>query len=117
MVLDNPRRPRFWSVLPGSTVVFNANAPVAWTDLDLTGFMSVKSGVVLLKVLNGNVNVNNVYFRMNGDGSIINTSISVAQINLNSGVYILCPVNAGIVEWWADNADPMVVHALCWLET
>ena len=117
MTLQNPRMPRFWSVLPGSSMVFNGNAPVAWTALDLTGFMGVKSGVVMLKIINGAIHNCTINMGMNGDGGITGSGISVHIVYMNTAAYFLVPVNAGIVEWVSSFADPLVIHALCWWAT
>lgn len=94
-----------------ATEVFNGNAPLAWTDLDLSAVIGANTTLVMLYVFNNNPTTNNgMAFRPKGNTytcSPFGSSYNGAnKCNLNDstsnyeGAMVMAVTDAnGIVEW------------------
>lgn len=117
MLLYNAPPSSYVSLLPSGTIVYNAAAPVAWTDLDLSGTIGAIRGFVFLRVLHsagvGNLSYS---FKRDGDSAPFMRGIAYATaVALSEVAYLLVPVEAGICEWHCTAAEVTVVTVLGWL--
>lgn len=115
---EQVRRGGAWLSLSGLTIadtqVYNAAAPLAWTDLDLSAVVGARPALVLLRIdaPGGNRNIG---VRRNGDAIdyyITGTSAGGVAYGLDgaggSGIPVVLLVatdTAGVIEWIASNAD------------
>lgn len=96
--------------------VYNAVAPVVWTDLDLSAYIGgARRALVLLEVINTGA-TRTFYFRPNGDASDVGAGASdpggnsLIRMNLNQASWILCETDAaGIIEWYCAAANTAII--------
>lgn len=84
--------------------VYNAVAPIAWTDLDLSAVVGARRCTVLLNIINdGGAGASQTTWRTNGNTRVINDGVGKGG-NLADGedCSVLVETDAaGIVEWIA----------------
>lgn len=94
-----------------TTVLYNAAAPVAWQDLDLSGVVGVRSAVVVLRVNETGGVASSYRFRRNGETVAIGgagTSF-LSNLNNNIGYAVLRTDALGIIEWYSTAASACTV--------
>lgn len=100
------------------TEVYNANAPTAWTDLDLSGTIGSRASLVLIKIYFDDAGVlASMAFRKNGDTDEIanGNGVGVSGIGDNRQKFCVIAVptdSSGIVEWKAANARTTILDVI-----
>jgi len=98
--------------------VYNANAPVAWTDLDLSAEVGANPALVLVKIAGAAVDTHSIAFRRNGDTDEFYNAAAVHGVaagNTPNAVHIVFLVltdDDGIVEWICEAADAVVIDIM-----
>ena len=99
------------------TEVYNAAAPVAFTDLDLNAVVGANAALVMLKVVCSAGTI--FHFRRNGDADDrsptydIGTAVGEAA---EFGVVLVETDAAGIVEWYKDDDDTVTVDVIAYIK-
>jgi hypothetical protein len=100
------------------TQVYNAAAPVAWTDLDLSGTIGSYATMVLLKV-KGDGSEQTVAFRKNGDTDefydatpLMAMGVAIAQLVGEHTVHLVATDASGVIEWIAANTDTTTIDII-----
>jgi hypothetical protein len=103
-----------------STQVFSGTAPTTYTDLDLSAVIGANQKMVMLKVTSPENGA--ITFRRNGDTSDYHPTGNtgeyggVCSCNLygtvadQSGMIIVKTDTSGVVEWFKDDADAVVIN-------
>ena len=104
-----------------ATSVYNAAAPVAFTDLDLSAQIGAVTAVVMLRVENNAGAQDSQYqFRENGFAKAIGGSssaggASMALIIHACAVYIIVKTDAaGVIEWIASDANSTQIYLIAY---
>ena len=104
------------SLTVAETEVFNATAPVSWTDLDLSGVIGANSAMVLLKVKQSGRS----HLRRNGDAndpwSTNDLPQGTAGVQGNFLRVLVETDASGIVEWRAENAMTSTVDVVAYIK-
>lgn len=103
--------------------VYNANAPVAWTNLNLSSYVGARRALVLLMIENNGAVNTNYRFRMDGSSAQQNPTADThpGVFSCRCGTttehnYIWCLTHTnGYVEWDADQASSTVVTLLAYI--
>lgn len=102
--------------------VYNAQAVVAWTDLDLSATIGAKASLVYLGVTRGGMDPGKVSFRKNGNTEDYSFPVdndgSVASVDPTNAHYMVAIVptdSAGIIEHIADNLQNIVIKVLAYI--
>ena len=95
--------------------IYNAAAPVAYTDLDLSSIVGVRQCLVLLRFVKNVHTAATIYsVRTNGDaaGPFAETGAGVCYSGDTSrpNTSIAMTDGAGIIEWYAINNDSVSVY-------
>ena len=102
------------------TEVFNAAAPIAWTDLDLSAVIGARARIVIIKVHDVIAGGRTYAFRKNGDTDEHYNAPSdygngLAQIDCANVVWRLILVlsdAAGIIEWMCEIANDTTLDVI-----
>ena len=104
------------------TQVYNAVAPVAWTDLDLSATIGAVASIVLLKVTEtDNAAAPTVTVRKNGDadefvGQTRGACVTIAgQNSAFHGVVVCATDAAGVIEWHSSAAQTITVDVIAYI--
>lgn len=82
------------------TEVYNANAPAAWTDLDLSGVVGSNNALVMLRVRNNQVLMgHNISFREDDTVDVSGARITMATADAWIGTVWLKTDASGVIEW------------------
>lgn len=109
------------------TEVFNGLAPVAWTDLDLSGTIGSQATLVLLKIADThNISDSYVAVRKNGDTDEFYVVPGVAKpMGAALGmifeltphiVLVVATDNSGVIEWRRQHAHNTTVDIIAYLK-
>jgi hypothetical protein len=106
------------------TEVFNGAAPVAWTDLDLSGTIGAQATLVILKVECTTVAAHPaVAFRRNGDtdqlyyaGSKGCSLAEVAQTYTLHVIYLTLSDTSGVIEWICETTETIVIDVIAYIK-
>lgn len=121
MPISNPIAPPI--VVPGTgtggSVAYAAAAPIAWTDLDLSGIIGARRCVVLLRVTNDSVGTSiDFKVRRNGDAVDMFQGGANGVSLLSSGgvrTYLVVDTDdSGICEMLSSSAQDIQIHVLHW---
>ena len=116
MYINNPSLSK---VTISDIEIYNAFAPIAWTDLDLSSHVGAFKTMLKLKVVGPNWDGVNVAFRRNGDTDefyqIVNDSPGCALLlglnNIHQVALVETDVN-GIIEWKSEVATNIVIDIM-----
>jgi len=111
------------TLIVAETEVFNAAAPVAWTDLDLSGTIGANTALVLLKIIQNGAVVRTVAFRKNGDTDefyLASTSIGCAlgdTASTNHAVFLVATDSSGVIEWITEgDSQPATIDVMAYIK-
>ena len=118
MTLNNPGSAPLFNI--ASTLVFNAVAPVAWQDLDLSAVVGARKALVLLKFYNnsGDATAQQYKSRPNGFADTYNYGVSCTSTAIADAetCFLICYTDAaGLIEWKSNNAKATVIFVEVWL--
>ena len=105
------------------TQVYNANAPIAWTDLDLNATIGAQATLVMLKLSGAAIDAHSFAFRKNGDADefyVASTSpAGVANFRGANGIHfaVLVATDAGgVIEWIGQAADAVTIDVMAYIK-
>jgi hypothetical protein len=100
------------------TQVYNAAAPIIWTDLDLSSVVGAQVALVIIKVINITTNLRTLAVRKNGDTDDFyegSASYGCAESDIKTSTHVVFLVftdSTGKIEWKTEEAQTVVIDIM-----